>query len=268
MKQARQCGEFFFCQRGGFDVGLKYQIVFNYLSKVMKKELLPFISNEDFYNHVEKVLFIARGAMADAEDKLHSNVVDPFSALFDACSQGISLSDWIRQEKSRQVQKTLQNAIGDFHQDMLGSMFGWKNLGKGNVVDLLNKDKKIIAEVKNKFNTTKGDHKTMIYDNFKKLSKSGYNNFLCYYVEIIPKGKNVYDKPFIPSDNKKNKRRPEDKNIRVIDGKSFYALASGHKDALKQVYLALPYVIGKIIGNSEIIKENSASFLELFEKAY
>jgi hypothetical protein len=177
------------------------------------------------------------------------------------------LSEWIRQEKSRQIQKTLQNAIGEFHQNILGSMPGWVNLETGSVSDLCNKNKKIIAEVKNKYNTTKGNHRTAIYDDFKKLLKTSYCGYEAYYVEIIPKGKNIYDKPFTPPDNRTKRRRARNSKIRIIDGKTFYALASGHPEALKQLYLALPMAIGKVLGKT-IKKARTDEFLTLFEKAY
>ena len=122
-----------------------------------KKQLLSFISNKDLYENVEAVLNIAHKATEDSERKLYSNVIDPFSALFEAMSINIKLSGWIKKEKSRQLQKTIQNAIGIFHQEILGSFSGWKSLGTGSVVDLVNEDLKIIAEVKNKYNTTKGN---------------------------------------------------------------------------------------------------------------
>ena len=234
---------------------------------MVKKQLLPFIKDKDLYQHVKVVLDVAKNATDDAEEKIYSNVTDPFSALFDASNQSISLAEWMGQEKSRQIQKTLQNAIGEFHQNMLGPMPGWINLKTGSVSDLSNKKKKIIAEVKNKYNTTKGNYRTAIYDDFKKLLKSGYVGYGAYYVEVISKGRKAYDKPFMPSDNRTGKRRPKNKSIRVIDGKSFYALASGNPEALKQLYLALPTAIRKILGKT-INKVRADEFVTLFERAY
>ena len=128
-------------------------------------------------------------------------------------------------------------------------MRGWENLGRGSVIDIENNKKKIIAEVKNKHNTTKGNHKVAIYDDLASQlrTRPGYT---AYYVEVIPKNKKTYDKPFTPSDNRKHSRKAKNEAIRVIDGKSFYALASGDKDALKKVYEALPEVIAKVLKKS------------------
>jgi len=233
-----------------------------------KQQLLPFISNENLYIYVRKVLEVAQEASGLAEENFYSNVVDPFSAIFDALRQEIALADWIKQEKARQIQKTMQNALGKFHQSILGSMNGWEDLPTGHVIDIRNINKKIIAEIKNKHNTTKGSDKKSIYDNLNSQLKADYEGFTGYYVEIIPKRKKSYNKPFTPSDNITKSRRPSNEKIRVIDGKSFYALASGQEEALKMLYIALPKVIADILGTDYEKITKDVLFIELFNKAY
>jgi len=229
---------------------------------------LKFISDENLCSAVTKVIQIIETAEQDAQIKLHKNVVDPFSALFHGITHSISYQEWIEQEKNRQIQKTMQNAIGGFHQEILGATFGWKNLGIGGGLDVLNKKMKIIAEVKNKFNTTKGNHKVEIYDAIKaKLKTSEYNNYIGYYVEIIPQGKKKYDKPFTPSDNKTKKRRPVKNKIRVIDGISFYAMATGRKNALQELFEVLPIVIADK-HNYKISKKDTKEYFELYKMAF
>lgn len=221
-----------------------------------EKQLLPFISDKKLFEQVARVLEVAKVSSSEAEEKLFANTIDPFSALFDAMCQGISLEQWMEQEKARQTQKTLQNALGEFHQEILGSFPGWTSLGKGNVFDLKNDKMKIIAEVKNKYNTTKGNHKVAIYDDLSGQLKNNYKGYTAYYVEIIPKNKAVYDKPFVPSDNRTHKRRKARKDIRVIDGKSFYALAAGDPDAIKKFYGILPIVIKKLLDTDKTLSNN------------
>ena len=233
-----------------------------------KQQFLSFISNEDLYNHVRVVLETTQQASDLAEENLYSNVVDPFSAPFDALRQKITLVGWASQEKTRQIQKTMQNALGEFHQAVLGSMDGWENLPVGHVIDVRNTKKKIIAEIKNKHNTTKGSDKKSIYDNLNSQLNKNYKGFTGYYVEVVPRRGEPYDKPFTPSDNVTKKRRPRNEKIRVIDGKSFYALASGHKDALKMLYTALPRVIADILGTDHQEVTKDTLFMEFFNRAY
>jgi hypothetical protein len=212
-----------------------------------KPQLLSFISDEKLFEQVKRVLDVAKASSSEADGRLFTNTIDPFSALFDAMCQGISLKQWLEQEKARQTQKTLQNALGEFHQEILGSIPGWVSLGKGNVFDLKNDSLKIIAEVKNKYNTTKGNHKVAIYDDLSGQLKTKYKDYTAYYVEIIPKSRVAYDKPFTPSDNRTHERRAARKDIRVIDGKSFYGLATDDPEAISKFYEVLPIVIKKLL---------------------
>jgi hypothetical protein len=213
-------------------------------------------------------LKIANKASSESDKKLNSNVIDPFSAVFDSLRQNISLTEWLEQEKARQIQKTLQNAVGEFHQSILGSVDGWENMKSGNVIDLVNESKKIIAEVKNKFNTTKGNHKISIYDDIYELINSKYLGYLGYYVEIIPKSKKPYNKEFTPSDNKSKSRRPQNQMIRIIDGKSFYELVTGKENSLEELYKAIPTIITELLKTDHTIVTNDSNFLEIYNKAY
>lgn len=239
---------------------------------VPEEPFLLFIENVRLFAIVEKVLIAVQKGSVDGEKNLYKNSIDPFSAVFDTLVQGISLNRWLEQEKSRQVQKTLQNAIGTFHQEVLGSVSGWKDLGTGNIVDLINEERKIIAEVKNKHNTTKGNHRTAIYDDIKMLINEDYNGYTGYYVEIIPKNKKKYDVPFTPPDNtekdKEKKNRPINEKIRIIDGESFYKLVTGRPKALEELYKALPKVIGIILDREVANIEGEELFEYLFRKTY
>ena len=126
-------------------------------------------------------------------------------------------------------------------------------MGTGNVVDLRCQSKKILAEVKNKWNTTKGNHKVRVYDDIKKLlAKPQNKDFKGYYVAILSKAK--INAPFAPSDNETSTPRPVDENIIEVDGATFYDIATGEENSLKKLYQALPYILGKILNNKEIEK--------------
>lgn len=233
----------------------------------MSKYNLSFIGDEELYVEVEKVINIAKLASRDAEMNLYKNVIDPFSAVIDSMRQDISMTDWLEQEKARQIQKTLQNALGNFHQSVLGYSEGWDDLKVGGIADLRSDQNKIVAEVKNKYNTTKGNHRKNIYDDLLGLITKN-EGYIGYYVEIIPKSKKPYDKVFTPSDNVTKLRRPTNEHIRVIDGRSFYGLVTGQEDAVDQLYKALPSVVAEIIGNDSALARDDQMYTELFKKAY
>lgn len=82
---------------------------------------------------------------------------------------GIDYDTWLKSETTRQAQKTLQNHIGDFHQNILGYSKGWTNMKVGNVIDLASEENKAIAEIKNKYNTISGGKLSDLYNSLDKL---------------------------------------------------------------------------------------------------
>lgn len=204
---------------------------------------------------------------------LYRNTLDCFSSSIDSVIQGISLDEWMIQEKERQVQKTKQNAIGTLHEEVMGAIPGVENLPVGNLIDIVSMKHRLVAEVKNKHNTTKGNHKVAIYHDLAQAldTRKGYTG---YYVEILPKGQKQYNKPFTPSDNKAKKQLPKREDIRVIDGKSFYELLTGVEGALSELYLELPILVAEIINEkykatlkANLVTESDA-FTYNFSKAY
>jgi len=204
---------------------------------------LSFITDSDLKSIVKDVIQKSLDKNKNSEKDLYKNVVDPFSAIFDSLLKNIHLSQWLYLEASRQQQKTLQNSIGNFHERVIGAVVGWENLAVGQVVDIVNHEKKIIAEIKNKHNTTKGNHKKDIYDDIDNVLASHYMGYTGYYVEILPKKKDPYDIPFTPPDNVTHTNRTERDDIRVIDGKSFYEIVTGSKSAIIDLYKYLPDII-------------------------
>jgi hypothetical protein len=224
--------------------------------------VLSWITNEDLYKHANDVVERAQDAITEGTDQFGSNVVDPFSAVFDSIISGISLEDWRQEEIKRQTQKTLQNAVGDFHQNILGSCNGWESLPAGGFIDLVNVSEGIVAEVKNKYNTLTGTHVPGMYDRLKEAIEVLHPGFTSYYVHIIPRTATPYDRVFAPSG------RPENDRIRQIDGRSFYSLVSGNVEALDQLYMALPDVCGNILGTSPRRVRDSQTLIDLFIDAY
>lgn len=231
--------------------------------------LLPFIDDAKLLLETKKVIDALLIARSQPDSVIFKNVIDPFSALFDASIQNVPLDNWLNQERNRQIQKTFQNAIGQFHQNILGAMPGWESLPTGGLIDVKNNSRKIITEIKNKYNTTHGTDRVSIYDNLASaLGKPEYQNYTAYYVEIIPKTKLPYDKPFTPSDNLTHTRRPVNDKIRVISGQAFYDLASKHQDSLKLLFENLPSVIAEITGETPSKITGGINLTEIFNKAY
>jgi hypothetical protein len=208
--------------------------------------LLKWIDDANLKTEVKKLLLKAKEAQNKTVAKFSKNVIDPFSAIFEMSGFDIDFETWFKSETTRQAQKTLQNHIGDFHQNILGYSTGWVNMKVGNVIDVVSNEKKIIAEVKNKYNTISGGKLSDLYSSLDGLvspKSSIYKGYTAYYVAIIPKKPERYNKPFIPSNKEKGEKCPVNENIREIDGASFYSLVTGYNNALENLFDILPDVI-------------------------
>ena len=119
----------------------------------------------------------------------------------------------------------------------------------GSVVDLVCENEKIIAEVKNKYNTVTYGKLADQYYSLERLvmpKSSKYRKYTAYLVNIIPKKPERFNVIFEPSDKDKGAKCPRNELIRVIDGASFYTLVTGKENAINELYEALPSVIEDI----------------------
>ena len=223
-----------------------------------------FISDEDLIEAITHVVKAAEQASLRAETELEKNVLDPFAAIFSLTFNDISLTDWNMLEKERQAQKSIQNAIGEFHQNLLGSFKGWHNAGRGGSVDLINNDLKIIAEVKNKHNTMNSSSAAETYKKLANHLKYDRKGYTAYLVQIIPKTAADYNIAWSP--NLTTTALRED--IRRIDGESFYDLASGEKDTLLRIYKKIPTIVADILNKKLASDELSEECLQLFQRVY
>lgn len=236
--------------------------------------LLNYISDEALRREVKYVLDKAIAKNTSALKDFNKNVIDPFGAIFESPNFN-SHDDWKNAEIARQAQKTIQNHVGVFHQKILGEVEGWEDLGTGGVVDLVCKDKRIIAEVKNKFSTVTGGKLADQYHSLNGLispKHSKFKDFTAYFVNIIPKKPIRLNEPFTPSDKETGEKCPLNEKIRIIDGASFYELVTGEPNALEMLHNTLPVVIEdtyhKEYGQQNFEIPNKDEFLSYFQLAY
>lgn len=232
---------------------------------------LNWISDKDLVKHTSGLLNAAETAKKTKSQQFFKNVIDPFQAIFEMSGYAIGHEEWREGELARQVGKAVQNKIGEFHQNILGSVEGWQNLGTGEIVDLLSQEQKIIAEIKNKHNTVTGSKRVDVYDQLKGLvlpNNSRYNDFTAYFVNIIPKNTQPYDDCFTPPDNTTGNKRSAHELIRAIDGASFYAIVTQVPDALQQLYTVLPKVIHDIRSYKVLNNDDIDVLEDYFERAY
>lgn len=231
---------------------------------------LSWISDDKLVTACEHLALAVQQGERHAELNFDRNVIDPFAVCFSIGLLKMSPREWRRAEIHRQIDKALSNAIGTFHQQVLSSIDGWQDLNNTNQVDLVNPDRRIIAELKNKHNTLNAAGTVTLYKKLSDLvnSKSSrYKGYTSYYVAIIPKSANGIDSLFYPSDNALGERCKQDEKIRAIDGYRFYALASGSPNALQDLFNVIPFVFrDNGLGNMQ--DKDIPYLLHLFKEAY
>lgn len=229
----------------------------------MAKTIYEYVEDDKLVEEVRLVFRTIDEALKKVDLKFRSNVIDPFSAVFDTVGGNITLSQWEKQEKGRQLQKTMQNAIGYFHQRILGAVGEWHDPGKGGGYDSENEKLKIVAEIKNKWNTMNSSSAKETYNKLAKLLKTTKKGYTGYVVMIIPKTPKRFDKEFRIG---KTKLR---KDIRNIDGATYYTMVTGDKDGLRKLYEALPEAIRLAKGTSGTkFSISDKDLTDLFNGAY
>lgn len=223
----------------------------------MSKTFFPYVEDEVFLSEVKSVFDKIESSLDKIETDLHDNVIDPFSAIFDSVGNNISFDEWVGREKSRQLQKTLQNAIGYFHQKILGSVDGWRDPGNAGGFDSENDQLKVIAEIKNKWNTMNSSSEAETYDKMSDFldERKGYTG---YVVIIIPRTPARFNKPFKPS------KRDGREDLLTVDGATYYQRVTGDKDALLKLFNGLTEAI-KVVRKDNF---NFERYIDLFHQAY
>lgn len=229
--------------------------------------LWPYASDDDIISKIKLVLS-EMDAAADEVD-IHRNVVDPFSAIFDMARLGIDFDEWSELEKTRQAQKSMQNAVGYFHQHILGCVDGWEDPGAGGGVDAKSDKFKVIAEIKNKHNTMNSSSAAETYRKMERFLDGTATGYMGYVVMVIPKNKQRFRRPFAPS--VAGQRLPIRNDLELVDGATFYEIVTGDKDALSKLYKCLPDAINMATGGNAATvtaESNVSKLIDIFNRAF
>lgn len=216
---------------------------------------LSFISEQNFTRHVQ--LTIAQyGEKLAAFDlkKFNNNIVDPIKLIFDKTVYRYSWEEVIKNEISRQRDKSNNNDIGYFHQRIFQYIkgcdvpsVGWDVIFKNeNGISLPDNDKvkTIYVEMKNKHNTmnSASSGKTYIKMQGQLLSN---DDCACFLVEAIAKkSQNITWAVSVDGTKQKHRR------IRRVSMDEFYKLVTGQEDAFYQMCMVLPSVIKTVVENA------------------
>ena len=213
---------------------------------------LNFISEEEFKNHVRATI-MKYGEKLESYDlkRFNSNLIDPIKLLFDKSVYQTSWEEIVNNEIFWQRDKSNNNDIGYFHQNIFSyfkgcevPQAGWDVIYKnpdgikmpdGDVVHTL------YVEMKNKHNTMNSASSAKTYIKMQGQILED-DDCACLLVEAIAK----------KSQNIKWTTKVDGKNvqhrlIRRVSMDQFYAILTGEEDAFYQMCMVLPEIINSVV---------------------
>jgi hypothetical protein len=221
----------------------------------MKNKYVNFISDE----HLLECIGNLHRAYLKAKNNIskktfYNNKVDTVKLTFDALLNNIEEESLIQAEILRQIDKSINNSIGTFHEQILGGISGFE-VGSLSGYDIKAVDNSLFADIKNKHNTMNSKSAEALFQTLARYADDN-KKAKCYCVQILAKKSfcNLWSGII-------NHKEYSHSRVYKISGDQFYALLSGHNDALFQLYKALPTAIKDYLQSAdqnEEIAENSA----------
>ena len=221
----------------------------------MKNKYVDFISDEHFLDCVANLHSAYLKAKNNITKKnFYSNKIDTIKLTFDSKFNDIDEESLIQSEILRQIDKSINNSIGTFHEQILGGIKGYQ-IGNLSGFDIKAIDDSLFADIKNKHNTMNSSSAEAL---FQKLSRYAdtYKKSKCYWVQVLAKSSfcELWKGEI-------NGKEYSHSRVYKISGDQFYALLSGKENALFKLYKNLPIAIKNYLNSiekSEYIKENTA----------
>ncbi len=222
---------------------------------------LTFISQDDFTRHVKETIE-KYGQKLESFDleKFNSNIIDPIKLVFDKTVYNAEWEEIVENEIFRQRDKSNNNDIGYFHQNIFKYISGCEVPTNG--WDVIYKNKRgislpdddvvhsVYVEMKNKHNTMNSASSAKTYIKMQSQLLSD-DDCACFLVETIAKSsQNI--KWIASVDGKKVQHR----RIRRVSMDKFYSIMTGQTNAFYQMCRQLPLTI------EELVKTNSVPLVQ------
>lgn len=201
---------------------------------------LDFISEEDFKKHVQETI-MKYGEKLKSYDlkRFNSNLIDPIKLIFDKSIYKTSWEEIVNNEIFRQRDKSNNNDIGYFHQNIFSHFKGCEVPQEGWDVIYRNPDgiqmpdgdlvHTIYVEMKNKHNTMNSASSAKTYIKMQSQILDD-DDCACFLVEAIAKkSQNIKWSTMV------DKKKVQHKLIRRVSMDQFYWILTGDKNAFYKV---------------------------------
>jgi hypothetical protein len=202
--------------------------------ELMKNKYVDFISDEHFLACVANLHTAYLKAKNNiTKEHFYSNKVETIKLTFDAKFNAIDEESLIQTEILRQIDKSINNSIGTFHEQILGGIKGLE-VGYLSGFNVKATDYTLFALLV--FEKLPINFEDAI---FEKLAKQAnfYKTSKCYLVDFTLED-DYLEKWIIATDESSVSH----KRVFKISGNRFYNLLSGQEEALSQIQNILPAV--------------------------
>ncbi|AJK51242.1 Eco47II family restriction endonuclease [Mycoplasma capricolum] len=225
--------------------------------------ILDFISKQDFEKHVTDTINQYKESLKSISlKKFNRNIVDPIKLIFDKNIFNKEFKEIIELEISRQRDKTNNNVIGYFHQNIFKYIKNCNVPSQGWDVIFQGDENTYYVEMKNKHNTMNSVAASGIYMKMQNhlLNYDNEEKSICALVEVIAKcSQNI---PWVMKIE--NQKLIGNRRIKRISIDKFYEIVTGNKDSFKNLCLQLPITLEKLVSENVFLKvEKDTVFEEL-----
>ncbi len=221
----------------------------------MKNKYLNFISDEHFLNCISNLhQSYVKAKKNISKKKFYTNKIDTIKLTFDSKFNNIDEEKLIEGEILRQIDKSINNSIGLFHEQILGRIDGYE-IGKLSGFDIKANDNTLFADIKNKHNTMNSSSAESLFQKLARYADT-YKKANCYWVQILAKS-SFNEKWF----GEINGKEYSHSRVYKISGDQFYALLTGQENAFFELYKVLPLAIADFLKSLDLKdeqKHNSA----------
>lgn len=217
----------------------------------MSNKYVDFVSDEYLLQCISNIYkSYAKAKENITKKKFYNNKIDTFKLTFDSKFNNIQEETIIESEILRQTDKSINNSIGTFHEQILGGIRGFE-VGNLSGFDIKAKDNSLFADIKNKHNTMNSSAAESLFQKLAHYADT-FKDAKCYWVQIL--AKNSFSEKWSGEINGKEYSHSR---VYKISGDQFYFLLSGNKNAFFDLYKSLPNAISDYLETLEKTKKNS-----------
>jgi Eco47II restriction endonuclease len=220
----------------------------------MRGKYVNFISDE----HLMECIGNLHDAYVRAKNNItkenfYTNKVDTIKLTFDSKFNDISEESLIQAEILRQIDKSINNSIGTFHEEILGGIEGFE-IGDKDRINIKATDHTLYAVFNDNLNKNL-EH--CLFQKLADLAKFGKNT-KCYWVQFW--ANESFNEIW---HGERGEFTYSHKQVYKISGDEFYALLSGDDAAFINLRKALPFAIEDYLDTiKKDVKEGEDSDLE------